>query len=436
MTALIWIIIALFLVVLNAFFVAAEFSMVKLRQTRLETIQAHYGLRGQILRKIHLNLDAYLSACQLGITLASLGLGWVGEPAFAELLRPIFQRITVIDTSTLHVIAFSCAFSIISFLHIVLGELMPKSLAIRQSETISLLTAIPLHVFYWLMQPAIWLLNNCANLMLKLFRLETTDNANNYSTDEIKIILNRSHIAGELSDDETHILEQTLTFTDLQVTEVMRPRDEMVMLVLQDSMDNIFKMVSKYRFSRYPVFDNIKQEIIGIVHVKDLFNDILLKTVITSLQPYVRPVLKISHHCPAIDLLRQFQTGMPHFALIYKNKTDLLGFITMDNLLHILIGRIKDEFHLTNDDWQIASDGNLIMRGDSPLVMLERALGEEIAIEAAEDEPLTVSALIIQKLGHLPQVGEKIIFKQFAIEVLKIKGSRLMSIKIIPNRES
>jgi|SRR3990167_352560 len=185
---------ALLLVLLNAFFVAAEFGMVKLRTTRVATIEKTYGLRGRILSYVHEHLDAYLSACQLGITFASLGLGWVGEPAFAHLLEPIFHFLGIASSETVKIISFFFAFSIISFLHIVMGELMPKSLAIRQSEKVSLWTAIPLYGFYWIMYPAIWFLNTCSNFFLSLARLDEIHKGEHfYSTDEIKLVLGASH---------------------------------------------------------------------------------------------------------------------------------------------------------------------------------------------------------------------------------------------------
>lgn len=155
--------IAFLLVLLNAFFVSAEFGMVKLRATRIQAIKENYGLRGRILEQVHQNLDAYLSACQLGITLASLGLGWIGEPAFAELLGPLFVTLGISSVHIVTISSFLIAFFLISFLHIVIGELMPKSIAIRQSELISIWTAVPLYWFYWIMYPAIWLLNTCSN---------------------------------------------------------------------------------------------------------------------------------------------------------------------------------------------------------------------------------------------------------------------------------
>ncbi|MDD2801963.1 MAG: CNNM domain-containing protein, partial [Methylococcales bacterium] len=187
------IVIALLLVVLNGFFVGAEFGLVKLRQTRIHAIAKTYGWRGRILEKVHGKLDAYLSACQLGITLASLGLGWVGEPAFASILEPLFVRVGITTPELIHSVSFAFAFSVISFLHIVVGELAPKSLAIRNPEKIGLMSAVPLYGFYWLMYPAIWLLNSSANLVLRVMGLGQGHGHDiHYSADELKHILRSS----------------------------------------------------------------------------------------------------------------------------------------------------------------------------------------------------------------------------------------------------
>lgn len=213
MNNLFLIIVALLLVALNGFFVAAEFGLVKLRQTRIRSIVKTHGWRGRILGKVHAKLDAYLSACQLGITLASLGLGWVGEPAFARLLEPVFSRMGVISPELIHGISFTLAFSAISFLHIVVGELAPKSLAIRNPEKIGLWSAVPLFGFYWLMYPAIWLLNSSANLVLRLFRLGNAHgHEGHYSADELKLILRSNRPDARFTRDEWNILAKTLDF--------------------------------------------------------------------------------------------------------------------------------------------------------------------------------------------------------------------------------
>ena len=221
------VLLALFLVLLNGFFVAAEFSLVKLRETRAQAIARSYGWRGRILLTVHRNLDAYLSACQLGITLASLGLGWIGEPAFADLIRPIVMSLGIGSEAVLHGVAFFVAFFIISYLHIVVGELAPKSMAIRRPEMLGTWTAAPLYAFYWLMFPAIWLLNRSSNWLLAKFGLDITDaHDSQYSIEELKLILRSSRADRNFTNRELNVLAKAIDFRNLTVADLMRPFNE------------------------------------------------------------------------------------------------------------------------------------------------------------------------------------------------------------------
>ena len=430
MVNLLWLSLAFLLVLLNAFFVAAEFGMVKLRHTRVAAIAEVYGLRGRILSHVHKNLDTYLSACQLGITLASLGLGWIGEPAFARLLKPVLDFLGMISPKLTSVVAFFVAFSFLSFLHIVIGELMPKSLAIRQSEKVSVWTAVPLYTFYWVMYPAIWLLNRCSNLLLKISGLAEIDRGEHfYSTEEIKLILSGSHLHGELTEEEVEILERTLDFADLNVTEVMRPREELVTLTIANPIQQTMDIVMKYQYSRYPIYDAGKEKIIGIIHVKDLFSMLYQQGVIQELQSLLRPVLKVSHRLPALDLLRRFREGMPHLALIYDKRKTLIGFITLDNLLRVLIGRIKDEFHRTQEDWIKNTDGVLSVRGECSIYSLEQALDRDLDIE---EDIETLAGLILNQTGEIPKEGDRIEFPEFSAVIEEMHATRIIRVKIYP----
>lgn len=437
MLNIIWIIIALGLVLLNAFFVAAEFGMVKLRHTRLNVISKKYGLRGQILKQVHTHLDAYLSACQVGITLASLGLGWVGEPAFAKLLKPLFSYANKqISPEMITFFSFFIAFSFISFLHIVVGELMPKSLAIRRAETVSVWTAIPLYGFYWLMYPAIWVLNTSSNFFLKLVKLDIRQDQKYYSIEELKLILSASHLHGELTNEETAIIEHTLEFADLRVTEVMRSDEDLIVVNLQDPIDKSLAIMVENRFSRYPVYDREKDKIIGVIHVKDLFSAMFKHKKIDNLKLFIRPILKINHRSSALTLLNRFRKGVSPFALVYKNKDTLLGFITFDNLLHFLIGRIKDEFHLTVEDWIRNPDGSITISGDSSIYALERALNRDITLNKDEKNINMLAGLIVTRVGELPKLGDVIEFKEFNAMIEGIEGHKIRKIKIYPKVKS
>ncbi len=411
---------------------AAEFGMVKLRVTRVKAIKNMYGLRGKILFHVHKHLDAYLSACQLGITFASLGLGWIGEPAFAHLLEPLLFFIGVNSPQLTTIIAFFISFSFISFLHIVVGELMPKSLAIRQSERVSLWTALPLYGFYWLMFPAIWTLNSCSNFLLKIFHLDAVHQGeHSYSTEEIKLLLNASHRHGELTEEEVEIIEHTFDLADLKVTEVMRFTEEMVMLPINKPIAQIMDIIMEHRYSRYPVYDPDKKDVIGIVHVKDIFPVLYQQGEIKELRTLLRPMLKVSRRLPALDLLRKFREGMPHFALVYSGRKTILGFVTLDNLLQVLIGRIKDEFHRTKVDWVLNDDGSISASGNCSIYSLEQAIDRDIDVDNNID---ILNGLFFYRLGYVPKEGEHIDFPEFNAEIESAIASKIVKVKIYPKK--
>jgi CBS domain containing-hemolysin-like protein len=419
---------ALFLVVLNGFFVAAEFGLVKLRQTQVKAIARKLGWRGRILINVHKNLDAYLSACQLGITLASLGLGWVGEPAFARLIDPLLQLIGIQNEQLMHGISFAAAFFIISFLHIVVGELAPKSMAIRRPEQVGSWTAVPLYVFYWVMYPAIWVLNHSANWILHRAGLDAMhDHDTSYSVEELKLILRASRADDNYSSKDWKVLAQALDFRNLEVADVMRPFNEAAVLYASDDIEKSLDRIVEQRYSRYPYIAE-DGGVIGFIHLKDVFFALRKGEMITSLHGMVRPVVHAFPDMPAHELLQKFRSGSPHFAVIaYANQTPI-GFVTLDNLLGPLVGEIRDEFRQSQNDWIVLDDGSLIGKGSLPILTLERALG----IDIEENGMDSVGGLILHQLGDLPEEGQRIEFPLFDAVVKKMGGTKILLVRIYP----
>jgi len=436
MQNVLFVVLALVLVALNGFFVAAEFGIVTLRKTRVRAIAKTGGLRGRILYKVHSQLDAYLSACQLGITLASLGLGWVGEPAFARILEPLFVLAGVTSEQIIHGVSFVIAFGVISFLHIVVGELAPKSLAIRIPEKVGLWSALPLYGFYWAMYPAIWLLNASANLVLRIAGLSGAGgHETHYSNEELKLILRTgTSMPGEkFTHDERHILAQSLEFSQHSVADLMRPINEVSALYASRSLEDNLDTMRRNRFSRYPYFDEEGEEVLGVIHLKDLFFAEQAGKDTTDLTEYLRPVEMISARTPAIELFRRFRTGAPHFALIGEKGKRPVGFITLDNLLGAIVGEIRDEFRLNENDWLKQGDGTYIGKASLPIVSLERVLGIDIDNEAMGlDEVESVGGLLMAKLGDIPKQGQRIEFPKFDVVVKKTNGPRILLVKVIP----
>ncbi|MEO8408393.1 MAG: hemolysin family protein [Oxalobacteraceae bacterium] len=423
---------ALLLVALNGFFVAAEFSLVKLRPTRIRAIAKKHGLPGGLLAKVHGQLDAYLSACQLGITLASLGLGWIGEPAFAGLLAPVFAWAGVTAPETIHGISFAVAFFIISFLHIVVGELVPKSMAIRNPDQIGLWSAPPLYGFYWMMFPAIWVLNASANRVLQLAGLGNAHAQDtHYSAEELKLILRTSRPDKKFSHDEWNVLAQILDFSELEVSDLMRPLHEIAALERAKSWQDNLHTVMRNRYSRYPYFDGTQA--LGILHLKDLFLAQHEGKPIDNLSDYLHPVQQVSPRMPALELFRRLRSGAPHFVIVGEKGQKPEGFLTLDNLLSALVGEIRDEFRQGDNDWTRLDDGTMIGKGSLPIFTLERMLGIDIENEEFDLQgTASVGGLIMVKLGDIPKEGQRIRFSQFDIVVKTMNGPRIVLVQIYP----
>ena len=419
---------ALALVGVNGFFVAAEFALVRLRQTQVKALVEESGIRGRVLARIHAQLDAYLSACQVGITLASLALGWIGEPAFAGLLRPILMAVGITSEWWLHGVTIAFAFTVISYLHIVIGEQAPKSWAIRRPEPVSLWTALPLYGFYVLMYPFIWGLNASATWVLTRLGLsDGNTHAASYSADELKLILRDSHDEESFTRDEWRVLAHSLDFSSLEVSDLMRPFHEVSALHRTATLDENLQMVEQYRYSRYPLLE-ADGSVHGIVHLKTLFLALRKGALPHDLAELAQPTELVAPSLPALELFRRFRAGAPHFAVVGMSGRSPLGFITLDNLLGALVGEIRDEFRQSSLEWVRLDDGSLRGKGSLPIATLERALG--IDIDAGDAD--SVGGLLMEHLGAVPAEGECVSFAAFDVTVEHLQGNRIITVRVVP----
>ena len=417
------------LVLLNGFFVAAEFAIVKLRQTQANELARTRGLRGRILLKVRTHLDAYLSACQLGITLASLGLGWIGEPAFARLLEPGLLMAGVDDSQVLHSISFAVAFTFISFLHIVLGELAPKSMAIRRAEVVSLRTALPLYLFHWVMYPFIYVLNSAANAIVRRMGVElATEGDTVHSAEELRSVLLASHSHGELGAVEARLLVHGLELGELLVGDIMRPLADLVWIPVGSPIEEVLAEVRTSRYTRYPVRDPDTGRFVGLLHIKDLLSRDERLRDIKDLHPYLRKLPRIDQEAPLSELLAQFRKGAPHLAIVTDRLDNEIGFVTFELVIEALLGPVQDEFTKTEPRWTRAEDGSLTGPGSLSLFSLEDALGRPVPVVEAN----SVAGLLIEQLGRIPSPGEKVHFPGFEMEVLSVDGPRVENVRIRP----
>lgn len=430
------VLLALLLVLLNGFFVAAEFGIVKLRATRVAELRAIGGWRGPALARVHRHLDAYLSACQLGITLASLGLGWIGEPAFAHLVeKPLSWLGLHQDRGAVEATAFIIAFCLISFLHIVVGELAPKSVAIRRPESVSLWTAVPLLTFYWLMMPFIWLLNLSANLVLRGAGLAAGGGhaeETPHSLEEMRTILHSSRPSlGTEAREINALASHALELPELDVSELMRPWRELVALRSDSGYAEVHELIRRHRYSRYPLLGPTG-EVLGVLHVKDILLEEPGADFGARLRRHLHPPLQVREDDSAASLLHRFRHGSSHFALVRDRDFQHSGFLTLEDVLEAILGEITDEHEARRPQQvrrrpQRLKSGELLARGDTPIYLVERELGRAIA---GSGESNTLAGLLMQQLDRLPQEGETVELDGLRIQAARVSGARLESVRL------
>jgi CBS domain containing-hemolysin-like protein/mannitol/fructose-specific phosphotransferase system IIA component len=339
MVSLAFILIAVFLLLLNAFFVLAEFASVKVRSTQIEVLEEQFPRQGKILRHVHEHLDEYLSVCQLGITFTSIGLGFVGEPALADLIDAVLGHEVVS-----HAVSLTISYIVISFLHILLGELVPKSIAIRLPERSALLTAEPLRLLRLLFYPALFLMNTSANAILRLFRLPPLSRDTAPSEAEVRIILERSQQEGLMSFRRLLLMENVFDFDEVSVRDIMQPLDKVAALRADRPWTENGEILGKYRFSRYPILEGDPPKVIGVAHVKDLlYRDLDWKQPI-DLRAIARPVITTNPERSLEILFSDMRRRRQQIAMVANAQGQLLGMVTMEDILEQLVGAIEDEF--------------------------------------------------------------------------------------------
>ncbi|HDR8185657.1 TPA: HlyC/CorC family transporter [Bacillus thuringiensis] len=334
------------LIALTAFFVAVEFAIIKVRSSRIDQLVSEKRRGALAAKKVTSNLDEYLSACQLGITITALGLGWLGEPTIKHLLEPLFLKLHL-SPAIASTVSFIIAFALITFLHVVIGELAPKTLAIQRAEQVSLLLSKPIIYFYRVMYPFIWALNGSARLVTGLFGLHpASEHEVAHSEEELRLILSESYESGEINQREFKYVNNIFEFDNRVAKEIMVPRTEVVGLYEDEPFETHIKIIAQEKYTRYPVFGEDKDEIIGMVNVKDLFIRYMdgNRDEECSITPYTRPVIEVLENIPIHDLLLQMQRKRIPLAVLYDEYGGTAGIVTLEDILEEIVGEIRDEY--------------------------------------------------------------------------------------------
>jgi magnesium and cobalt exporter, CNNM family len=414
-----------FLVLLNGFFVASEFAIVKVRASQLDTLAAQGNGRARLAWHITTHLDAYLSATQLGITLASLGLGWLGEPFLAEMIEPFFALANINSPLLIEPVSFALAFSTITILHIVLGELAPKSFAIRKPAPTTLWISRPLSLFYVAFKPAIWLLNGLANWLLKcVFHVEpVAESELVHSEEELRLILDESTKAARVSPVSQEIVANAFELRRRLVREVMTPRGEVIFLDADLSFRDNLQRAKAARHTRFPLCVKHFEQAIGLVHIKDLLAQ--LDEPNPSLLAIKKELIVVPEVMPLEKLLTRFRDQQSHLAVVVDEFGGNVGIVTLQHVISEVIGRLPDEFGLERLEFQRLGEDEFLVDGGLAIFEMRDLAG----LEWKHESVTTVGGYVVHRLGHLPRIGEQVRVDGYIVTVEQADGRRVRQLR-------
>ncbi|MCB1231130.1 MAG: HlyC/CorC family transporter [Verrucomicrobiae bacterium] len=414
-----------FFVLLNGFFVAAEFALVKVRASQLDPhVEAGRGTAKRAAWILG-NLDAYLSACQLGITIASIVLGSVSEPFISMLLQPPLSKLGLTEW-WIEKVSFIVGISAITFLHVVIGEQMPKVLAIRKALGTSMICSRPLHLFYLIFRWPIRLLNFCAGLLLrKIFRIEPVEGHEIiHSSEELRILVEQTGGAGEVTEMERDILINALELNDLTVRDIMTPRNEVIMLDAQKSFAENLAVAVESKHTRFPFVEGHLDKTIGLIHIKDLLGETQEKD--PDLNRIKREIVPVPELMPLDSLLQTFLSKHAHMALVVDEFGGALGLVMLDDVLEELVGEIQDEFDEDDKEFRRLNEEEFIVDGTLPLHELTE---HEENLELESPDVSTVGGYVTHIIGHLPEVGETAMVENYELTVTAADDRSVQEVK-------
>ena len=417
--------VVLFFVLLNAFFVAAEYSIVKVRDSQLQQEIDEGNNRARFTRSLTQNLDAYLSASQLGVTLTSLTLGWVGEPYVAHMIQPLFFKLGVQSEVVVHGIALGLAFVLITFLHVVLGEQTPKVLAIRRALIFSTWLARPLHWFYLVFKPAIWVLNTTSTwLLTNVFHVDPVAGSERvHSEEELKHIVSESEKSDEVTETEKHIVLKALSLNDRFVRDVMTPRKDVVWLDVDESFETNLKIALESKHTRFPLVEGHLDHSVGLIHIKDILR-LTQENGKKDMRSIKRDLLMVPEMMPIDKLLRMFQEKHAHLALAADEYGGAVGIVSLDNVVEEIVGDIHDEFDHEKAEFRRINDDEFEVEGMLNLY----EINELTELELESDEVTTIGGYVTHVSGHFPKQGEKVRIDNYEVTATKVEARRVVQL--------
>lgn len=416
------------LIALTAFFVATEFAIVKIRSSRIDQLMEEGKPGAKAAKHVVTHMDEYLSACQLGITVTALGIGWLGEPAVKSLIDPLFDRLGI-DASVSHVVSIALAFLIITFLHVVVGELAPKTIAIQKAETITLTFAKPIIWFYRVLFPFIWALNGSARLLVRMFGVKSvTEHEVSHSEEELRIIMSDSYKSGEINQAELTYVNNIFKFDDRIAKEIMVPRTKMISLSSEEDIEDWMYIIKKEKFTRYPVYEGDKDNIIGIINIKDILMAQIKDTEPESdmkVTGFLKPVILVIDTIPIHDLLLKMQKEHTHMAVLLDEYGGTSGLVTVEDIIEEIVGEIRDEFDTDEvADVTKVDEDHYSFSGK----VLIHEVNDLIGTELSDEEVDTLGGWILSQNFDIAE-GESIYSDGFIFTVKEVEGHQIQIIE-------
>jgi CBS domain containing-hemolysin-like protein len=428
-TALLQLLAVVLLVGANGFFVAAEFSLVSVRRTRIAELVASGDASAAAVQKAISNPDRVIAATQLGITIASLGLGWIGEPALSHWLYPIVRLFPGdIQSEVSHSIAAALSFAIITFLHVVVGELAPKSIALQDPERTSLFVARPTLWTEWIFKPIILLLNGTGNLLLKLVGVKPASGHELvHSVAELKMLVTASTEGGAVEEDESEMLHAIFNFGELMVRQVMIPRTEIVAVEADLSLEEVIRLVTENSYTKLPVYEGDLDQILGILHVKDLLRVLTQQAGQSgTARSLVRDTLYVPETLSVNQLLHQFRDNRQHIAIVMDEYGGTAGLVTLEDLLEEIVGEVRDPFEDEAPDIQTLPDGTILIDG----MMLIEDVNQHLGLNLIDPHYDTIAGYVLGKLGRIPKIGDVIESGGVRVKVDAMDGLRVARLQL------
>ncbi|QKE71975.1 HlyC/CorC family transporter [Arthrobacter citreus] len=417
------------LIAFTAFFVASEFAIVKIRSSRIDQLLGEGNKKARAVKKVITHLDEYLSACQLGITVTSLGLGWLGEPTIDTLFTPLIEHMNLNPAFT-KTVSFLIAFGIITFIHVVVGELAPKTIAIQKAEQITLMFAPVLILFYKITYPFIWLFNNSARLVLKIFGLPpASEHEVAHSEEELRILLSESYKSGEINQSEFKYVNNIFDFNMRVAKEIMVPRTEMTAIDLREPFHENIHFMSTEKYTRFPVVDGDKDHVVGLINFKDVFTDFVLHkgdAEVKTLEQYIRPIIQVIESISVHDLLVKMQREHIHMSILVDEYGGTSGLVTVEDILEEIVGEIRDEFDVDEkEDITKVNENKFIIAGK----VLISEINDVFSLDIDDTDVDTIGGWVLTENFDV-QEGDFIKFQNCTFKVLKLDGHYIKSIEL------